>query len=61
MGTLGKLQQMNLDWILLPHSVALDSPDLIMVPARVKLQQYIDYRVSRFNELLDCFKAADDG
>ena len=52
---------MNLDWILLPHSVALDSPDLIMVPARAKLQQYIDYRVSRFNELLDCFKAADDG
>lgn len=25
LGTLGKLQQLDLDWILLPHSVSLES------------------------------------
>ena len=47
---------MDIDWLLLPHSVALNSPDLIRVEARPKIIEYVDYRVSRMNELLDCFK-----
>ena len=43
----------------MPHSVALDSPDLIMVPAREKIAEYVDYRVTRMNELLGCFTAAN--
>ena len=57
MSSLGRLQQMSdeLEWILLPHSVSLESPDMIRVPARDKIEEYVDYRVSRLNELLDCF------
>mmetsp|Transcript_30505 Transcript_30505/g.40585 ORF Transcript_30505/g.40585 Transcript_30505/m.40585 type:complete len:99 (+) Transcript_30505:3360-3656(+) len=54
--TLGLLQSMQIDWLLLPHSVALSSPELIMVEARPKIAEYIDYRITRMNELLDCFK-----
>ena len=46
---------MDLDWLLLPHSVALSSPDNILVEAGPKIAAYVDYRVSRMNELLSCF------
>lgn len=56
MRSLGRLQALTeLEWLLLPHSVGLDDPELIMVPAREKIAEYVHYRVSRFNELLDCF------
>lgn len=55
--SLALLQGLDLDWLLLPHSVNLSSPDLIKVPARAKIAEYVDYRVSRLNELLDCFTA----
>ena len=52
---------MDLDWLLLPHSVELSSPDSIMVAAGPKIAAYVDYRVSRMNEILNCFdKAKDD-
>jgi len=53
------LQSLDLKWILLPHSVALTDPEMVMVPARQKIADYVDYRVSRLNELLDCFKSTD--
>ena len=56
--SLGLIQSMDIDWLLLPHSVALSSPDLIRVEARPKITEYVDYRVCRMNELLDCFKPA---
>ena len=64
--SLGRVQQLaDLEWPLLPHSIGLDKPDLIMVPAREKIAQYVNYRVSRLNELLDCFcqqgEAASEG
>lgn len=46
---------MDLDWLLLPHSVALSSPENILVEAGPKIAAYVDYRVSRMNELLSCF------
>ena len=57
--SLGKIQQMDLEWLLLPHSVALNSPELVMVPAREKIAQYVDYRVTRMNQLLDCFNSTN--
>lgn len=40
------LKAMNFDSILLPHSVG-DETDQIIVDARTKLTDYIDYRESR--------------
>jgi len=51
---------MDLDWLLLPHSVALSSPDNILVEAGPKISAYVDYRVSRMNELLSCFTNSSD-
>ena len=54
--SLGRIQKLtDLEWLLLPHSIGLDDNELIMVPAQEKIAQYVDYRVSRLNELLDCF------
>lgn len=51
------LQAMNFDHILLPHSVGSEI-DQIIVDAKSKLKDYIDYRESRLAELLSCFKPA---
>jgi hypothetical protein len=50
---------MNFDHILLPHSVGSEI-DQIIVDARSKLKDYIDYRESRLAELLACFKPGQD-
>ena len=54
--SLALVQSLDLDWLLLPHSVALTSHDYIKVPAKAKIAEYVEYRVSRMNQLLDCFK-----
>ena len=54
--SLGLVQSLDIDWLLLSHSVALDSHEQIRVPAKQKIAEYVEYRVSRMNELLDCFK-----
>ena len=36
--SLGRIQQIEeLEWLLLPHSISLENPDLILVPAREKI------------------------
>ncbi len=45
---------MNFDHILLPHSIG-DETEQIIVDARQKIKDYIDYRVSRLDQLLSCF------
>ena len=48
------LQKMNFDFILLPHSVGMETNQII-VDAKTKLHEYITYRETRLNELLRCF------
>ena len=45
---------MDFDQILLPHSIG-EETDQIIVDAREKIKDYIDYRVSRLEQLLKCF------
>lgn len=40
------LQAMDFDWVLLPHSIG-DETDQIIVEAKTKIADYIEYRESR--------------
>jgi glyoxylase-like metal-dependent hydrolase (beta-lactamase superfamily II) len=48
------LQNMKFDFLLLPHSVGLETEQII-VDAKTKLHDYITYRETRLNELLQSF------
>jgi len=43
--TLARLMYVKVDWLLLPHSVSLESPDFIKVKAKKKISAYMEYRV----------------
>jgi glyoxylase-like metal-dependent hydrolase (beta-lactamase superfamily II) len=48
---LKRLQAMDFDWILLPHSVGLETEQII-VEAKQKIADYIEYRESRLQLML---------
>ena len=44
--TLRRIQTLPLDYLLLPHSLGLEK-DQVMVPAKEKIQAYLNYREER--------------
>lgn len=54
--TLRKLQEMEVDHLLLPHSVGMSVED-VCVPAKKKLADYIAYREERLAQLLSAVRA----
>ena len=45
-----------IDWICLPHSLHPTDPNSIIIPARQKIEQYIEYRENSLQILLNSFK-----
>ena len=55
MKSLYKLRQFPIEWVLLPHSVSLDSPSFIMVEGPPKIEAYIAYREKQMLKILESF------
>ena len=54
--TLRRIQTLSLDYLLLPHSLNLEK-DQVMVPAKEKIQAYLNYREERLEQLLNAVKS----
>lgn len=54
--TLNHLLTLNIDYLLLPHSVSLDAQN-ILVSAPAKLKAYIEYREDRLKQMLQAFNS----
>lgn len=55
LATLRKVQALDPDYLLLPHSLGFDK-DLVMVPAKEKILAYLQYREERLEQLLNAVK-----